>query len=94
MINGRRRPGHPASHSEEIVRRIPGAEHVVVEDAGHIIMLEHPQLVTQQLSMLIARASAPRRGRAGQQQAAVRRTVQDISKKRRSCPSRGTGEAA
>ena len=46
----------PPSHSEEIVRRIPGAEHVVVEDAGHILMLEHPQLVTQQLLMLIARA--------------------------------------
>ena len=56
----------PPSHSEEIVRRIPGAEHVVVEDAGHILMLEHPQLVTQQLLMLIARAPAGRgRGRAG-----------------------------
>ena len=29
---------------------------VVVEDAGHLLMLEHPQLVTQQLLMLIARA--------------------------------------
>ena len=74
----------PPSHSEEIVRRIPGAEHVVVEDAGHIIMLEHPQLVTQQILMLIARAQrAVAEGVPVSSKPRVRRTVQDISKKRR-----------
>ena len=74
----------PPSHSEEIVRRIPGAEHVVVEDAGHILMLEHPQLVTQQILMLIARAQrAVAEGVPVSSKPRVRRTVQDISKKRR-----------
>jgi pimeloyl-ACP methyl ester carboxylesterase len=74
----------PPSHSEEIVRRIPGAEHVVVEDAGHILMLEHPQLVTQQLLMLIARAQrAVAEGLPVSSKPRVRRTVQDIGKKRR-----------
>ena len=74
----------PPSHSEEIVRLIPGAEHVVVEDAGHIIMLEHPQLVTQQLLMLIGRAQrAVAEGLPVSSKPRVRRTIQDISKKRR-----------
>jgi hypothetical protein len=74
----------PASHSVEIVRRIPGAEHVVVEDAGHILMLEHPQLVTQQLLMLIGRAQrAVAEGLPVSSKPRVRRTIQDISKKRR-----------
>jgi pimeloyl-ACP methyl ester carboxylesterase len=73
----------PASHSVEIVRRIPGAEHVVVEDAGHILMLEHPQLVTQQLLMLIGRAQrAVAEGLPVSSKPRVRRTIQDISKKR------------
>ena len=74
----------PPSHSEEIVRRIPGAEHVVVQDAGHILMLEHPQLVTQQLLMLISRAQrAVTEGVPVSSKPRVRRTIQDISKKRR-----------
>ena len=74
----------PPAHSAEIVRRIPGAEHVVVEDAGHILMLEHPQLVTQQLLMLIGRAQrAVAEGLPVSSKPRVRRTIQDISKKRR-----------
>lgn len=74
----------PPAHSVEIVRRIPGAEHVVIEDAGHILMLEHPQLVTQQLLMLIGRAQrAVAEGLPVSSKPRVRRTIQDISKKRR-----------
>ncbi len=73
----------PPSHSVEIVRRIPGAEHVVVEDAGHIIMLEHPELVTQQLLMLIQRAQrGVAEGVPASSKPRVRRTVQDFSRKR------------
>ncbi|MGL4178333.1 MAG: alpha/beta fold hydrolase, partial [Dermatophilaceae bacterium] len=74
----------PPSHSEEIVRRIPGAEHVVVEDAGHLLMLEHPQIVTQQLLMLIARARrAAAEGVPVSRKPRVRRTIQNIAKRRR-----------
>ncbi len=81
----------PPSHSEEIVRRVPGAEHVVVEDAGHIIQLEHPTVVTQQLLMLISRAQrAVAEGITVSSKPRVRRTVQDISKKRRMAKARST----
>jgi pimeloyl-ACP methyl ester carboxylesterase len=83
----------PAAHSEQIVRILPGAEHVVVEDAGHILMLEHPELVTEQLLMLVSRAQrAVAEGVAVASKPRVRRTVQDISKKRRR--RRGGREAA
>lgn len=73
----------PPSHSVEIVRRIPGAEHVVVEDAGHIIMVEHPELVNQQLLMLIQRAQrAVDEGVAVSSKPRVLRTIQDFSRKR------------
>lgn len=46
----------PPDHSDEIVRLVPGAEHVVVAEAGHIIMLEHPALVSEQILALIERS--------------------------------------
>ena len=46
----------PPDHSEAIVRRLPGAEHVVVPDAGHMVMLEHPDVVNLHLGDLIERA--------------------------------------
>ena len=74
----------PPSHSEAIVRSVPGAEHVVLEDAGHILQLEHPAVVTQQLLMLIARAQrAVAEGLPVSSKPRVRRTIQDISKRRR-----------
>ncbi|MBM6402761.1 alpha/beta hydrolase [Phycicoccus sp. CSK15P-2] len=84
VVNGTGDRITPASHSVEIVRHVPGAEHVVVEDAGHIIMLEHPDLVTEQLLMLVQRAQrAVAEGVPVGSKPRVRRTVQDISKKRR-----------
>lgn len=69
----------PVSHSDEIVHRVPGAEHVVVRDGGHLIMLEHPDVVTGHLVDLIGRAlrsaahpQDPRRRRR------VRRTVTPV----------------
>jgi pimeloyl-ACP methyl ester carboxylesterase len=58
----------PTDHSEEIVRRLPGAEHVFVPDAGHLVMLEHPDAVNLHLGDLLERADravARARGRAG-----------------------------
>ncbi|WP_298801376.1 alpha/beta fold hydrolase [uncultured Pseudokineococcus sp.] len=47
----------PPSHSDEIVRRLPGAEHVVVRDAGHLVPLEHPEVVQDAVEHLLARAA-------------------------------------
>jgi pimeloyl-ACP methyl ester carboxylesterase len=46
----------PAEHSDVIVRLLPGAEHVVVPEAGHLVMLEHPDVVNLHLGDLLDRA--------------------------------------
>ncbi|MDO5711518.1 MAG: alpha/beta hydrolase [Micrococcales bacterium] len=46
----------PPEHSEEIVRLVPGAEHVLVAKAGHVIMLEHPDLLSAHFIELARRA--------------------------------------
>ena len=79
----------PPAHSEEIVRLVPGAEHVLVANAGHVIMLEHPELLSEHLLDLIRRAQrasqkppAPRRSARG------RRTVTDVTSARRAAAAR------
>jgi pimeloyl-ACP methyl ester carboxylesterase len=89
VMNGEGDMLTPPSHSEDIVRRIPGAEHVVVEHAGHLIMLEHPELVTQQLLMLIDRAErAHAEGIAMTRKPRVRRMITELAPRRRSSRSR------
>ncbi|GGS93934.1 MULTISPECIES: alpha/beta fold hydrolase [Streptomyces] len=48
----------PSEHSEEIAGRLPDAELVLVPDAGHLVMLEHPELVTDRLADLLVRVGA------------------------------------
>ncbi len=89
VMNGEGDMLTPPSHSESIVRHIPGAEHVVVEHAGHLIMLEHPQLVTQQLLMLIERAErAHAEGIAMGRKPRVRRLITELSPRRRAAKAR------
>ncbi|PWI43712.1 alpha/beta hydrolase [Streptomyces sp. ICBB 8177] len=47
----------PSEHSVAIAERLPGAELVVVPDAGHLVMLEYPQVVNARLAALLARAA-------------------------------------
>lgn len=79
----------PADHSEEIAALLPGAEHVLVTDAGHLVMLEHPGVVNTHLLDLVDRALAadptsprptPRGGRGGSR---VRRVITPIPGPRR-----------
>jgi pimeloyl-ACP methyl ester carboxylesterase len=90
VLNGMQDVLTPPEHSEGIVRQVPGAEHVVVNEAGHIIMLEHPDLLNEQLLALIERgertaedgdAEVERRPR-------VRRTVTDLKKRRQVAAAR------
>ncbi|GAA2638692.1 alpha/beta hydrolase [Streptomyces vastus] len=48
----------PSEHSEAIADVLPDAELVLVPDAGHLVMLEHPAVVTDRLADLLARAGA------------------------------------
>lgn len=83
VLNGMQDLLTPPAHSEAIVRLVPGAEHVVVEDAGHIIMLEHPQVVNEQLLELVERGSrAAESGVAVADKPRVRRKVTDLAKRR------------
>lgn len=55
VVNGTVDKLTPPSHSDEIVRLLPGSEHIVIEDGGHVIMLEHPEVLNEQLLALVAR---------------------------------------
>lgn len=46
----------PADHGRLIAASIPGAEHVVVADAGHMVMLEHPDVVSKEILELLEQA--------------------------------------
>ncbi|MGP4091407.1 alpha/beta fold hydrolase [Streptomyces sp. KR55] len=48
----------PSEHSEAIADLLPEAELVLVPDAGHLVMLEHPEVVTDRLADLLTRAGA------------------------------------
>ncbi|WP_225802469.1 alpha/beta fold hydrolase [Streptomyces sp. NK15101] len=48
----------PSSHTEAIAGLLPDAELVIVPDAGHLVMLEHPEAVTDRLADLLVRAGA------------------------------------
>jgi uncharacterized HAD superfamily protein len=74
----------PPEHSEEIVKLIPGSEHVLVNDAGHIIMLEHGDIVSEQLVALIERAERAASLHVDQRlKPRVRRTITDLAKRRK-----------
>ncbi|MFJ7908329.1 alpha/beta fold hydrolase [Kitasatospora sp. NPDC096204] len=47
----------PSTHSEAIAERLPGAELVLAEGAGHLVMLERPGLVDHELARLLRRAA-------------------------------------
>jgi len=84
VLNGVQDLLTPPKHSEEIVRLIPGAEHVLVNDAGHIIMLEHGDVVSEQLLSLIGRAQRAAAAHLDQRaKPRVRRLVTDLAKRRR-----------
>ena len=89
VVNGMQDLLTPPDHSDAIVRLVPGAEHLVVEDAGHIIMLEHPDVLDEQLLALVERGMrAAQEGVAVARKPRVRRTVTDVAKRRRVAKAR------
>lgn len=79
----------PPEHSEALVRAIHGAEHVVVEDGGHVLQLEHPELVNEQLLALLGRAERACAVPTARRRGPVRRTVTDVAARRRAQAVRG-----
>ncbi|GGY92910.1 alpha/beta fold hydrolase [Streptomyces poonensis] len=56
----------PSEHSEAIADLLPDAELVLVPDAGHLVMLEHPEVVTDRFADLLTRARDRARSAVGQ----------------------------
>jgi pimeloyl-ACP methyl ester carboxylesterase len=55
VLSGDRDRLTPYSHAEVIAEELPDAELLRVEGAGHMVMLEQPELITSQLVALIRR---------------------------------------
>jgi pimeloyl-ACP methyl ester carboxylesterase len=74
----------PAEQSDDIIRLLPEAEHVVVQHSGHLLPLEHPDLVNGHLDDLltdvetILRASS----RSARRRNWGRRTVTPVRQRR------------
>ncbi len=51
----------PVAHAEALVSAIPGAEMVVIANAGHLLILERPREVSEHLMKLFARLAGPAR---------------------------------
>lgn len=47
----------PGAHSADIAERLPDAELIIVEGAGHLVIMERPELVNAALAELIAAAA-------------------------------------
>ncbi|MFJ2635903.1 alpha/beta fold hydrolase [Streptomyces sp. NPDC087422] len=47
----------PSAHSTEIAEKLPDAELVIVEGAGHLVIMERPEVVNAALALLIAQAA-------------------------------------
>lgn len=74
----------PPEHSDEIVRSLPGAEHVLISDAGHVIMLEHPDVISAHLLDLLGRGTrAAATSRTRRRKTPVRSLVTDVGARRR-----------
>jgi hypothetical protein len=74
----------PAAHSEEIARRLPDAEHVVVRGGGHLVMLEHPDVIDAYVLGLTERAvRAVDKGGRSRRTGWGRRTVTPVGEHRR-----------
>jgi len=58
ILAGERDLVTPSSHSEAIADVLPDAELILVPDAGHLVMLEHPETVTDRLADLLVRSGA------------------------------------
>ena len=95
VLNGIQDMLTPPEHSAEIVKLIPGAEHILVNDAGHIIMLEHGDVVSEQLLALIGRAERAAAAKLDQRdKPRIRRTITDLAKRRRVKALQGRRDAS
>ncbi len=73
VMVGRQDKVTPLAHSESIAVELPRARLVVLENCGHMLLLEHHDLVTDELAGLIERAAAAAAKPAGRRGGGRRR---------------------
>ena len=56
VIGGRNDLITPVEHSREIAARHPAADYIELSDAGHMFLIEHPEIVNAALHELLVRA--------------------------------------
>jgi pimeloyl-ACP methyl ester carboxylesterase len=78
----------PRAHSDEIAAALPDAEYVVVRHAGHLLPLEHPEVVNTYLAELlddaVGVAEKQPKWSSGRRRGWGRRTVTPVRERRRS----------
>lgn len=89
VLNGDKDVLTSPEHSDQIVSHLPWAEHVLVADGGHIIMLEHPEVLNHELLELARRAHADDPETTAERPQ-VRTTVTNLGKRRRDESARPT----
>lgn len=47
----------PSAHSTDIAEKLPDADLIIVEGAGHLVLMERPELVNAALARLVAEAA-------------------------------------
>jgi pimeloyl-ACP methyl ester carboxylesterase len=60
VVSGGADPLTPAGHAHDLVQAIPGAEHIHLPGAGHMLPTEAPQAVNDALSRVLTHAKRPR----------------------------------
>jgi pimeloyl-ACP methyl ester carboxylesterase len=58
VLTGDRDRMIPKEHSELLAERLPDTDHVVVPDAGHLVLLEKPEPVDEAITRLLRRVAA------------------------------------
>lgn len=83
VFNGTRDVLTPPEHSRSIVDALPGAQHILIRDGGHVIMLEHPDLLNEQIITMLERADlAQERHIDMEDKPRVTQVLSNIAKKR------------
>ena len=82
VIHGQQDRIVPRAHADVMVAKMPHAEYIVVENSGHMLPLEHPEIVNTEIVALAERASRAVVEPPSKRRSTVPRTVTDLRPRR------------
>lgn len=83
VIHGQQDRIVPRAHADVMVAKMPHAEYIVVENSGHMLPLEHPEIVNTEIVALAERASRAVVEPPSKRRSTVPRTVTDLRPRRK-----------